>query len=317
MIRVPDETILALSKGELGNEIEKYLKSYGLYVKINNRPVSFVQRVGNRIFRPMRSGDVPRYVAERADYGITGEDMVAEYNINNTAGIRILDKLGFGKGNLVLFSRGDDMKKDTPTVAVPFYYRELLEKGQADKFLRNMFREYNVFEVGGSTEGFVADTTADIGFDFTTGYGCPGKRTTLSENGLKIIENIMPTETVLVARNGYSKEDFDKFLQGPFDIDWKKVNGLVPVIVEDYETNETLMQAYANQNALQATIDNQKATFYSRSRDGLWEKGETSGNTLLMNEILVDCDNDCLLYRVMPNGPVCHTGNRTCFYRKL
>ncbi len=102
-----------------------------------------------------------------------------------------------------------------------------------------------------------------------------------------------------------------------YELDWKKMRGLLPVVMEDAETRESLMLGYANEAALQKTIETGLATFYSRSRKGLWTKGETSGNTMELQTVLYDCDGDALLYRVTPGGPVCHTGNRSCFYRVL
>ena len=95
--------------------------------------------------------------------------------------------------------------------------------------------------------------------------------------------------------------------------------GLIPAVAVDSGTGEVLMTAYMNCEALEATRRTRKATFYSRSRQKLWVKGETSGNFLAVEEIRVDCDQDCLVIRVrLPQGgAACHTGERSCFYRKL
>ncbi|MBU4440554.1 MAG: bifunctional phosphoribosyl-AMP cyclohydrolase/phosphoribosyl-ATP diphosphatase HisIE [Acetobacterium sp.] len=93
--------------------------------------------------------------------------------------------------------------------------------------------------------------------------------------------------------------------------------GLVPAIVQDYETRQVLMMAWMNEEALKMTIETKKATFYSRSRQSLWIKGETSGNTQAVVKINYDCDGDTLLLQVNPEGPACHTGNTSCFYRSL
>ena len=93
--------------------------------------------------------------------------------------------------------------------------------------------------------------------------------------------------------------------------------GLVPAIVQDYETRQVLMMAWMNEEALKLTLDTKKATFYSRSRQALWVKGETSGNTQAVVKVNYDCDGDTLLLQVNPNGPACHTGNTSCFYRSL
>ncbi|MDP8012853.1 MAG: phosphoribosyl-AMP cyclohydrolase, partial [Nanoarchaeota archaeon] len=93
--------------------------------------------------------------------------------------------------------------------------------------------------------------------------------------------------------------------------------GLVPVIVQDWNTGKILMQAYANKEAVELTIKTGLAHFYSRSRKELWLKGETSGNYQKVRKILIDCDGDSLIYVAEPKGPACHTGNYSCFYRSL
>jgi phosphoribosyl-AMP cyclohydrolase len=94
-------------------------------------------------------------------------------------------------------------------------------------------------------------------------------------------------------------------------------SGLIPAIVQDAETNEVLMMAYMNRESLQLTLEKGETYFWSRSRNELWHKGETSGNIQSVVEVRVDCDADALLIRVHPAGPACHTGNRTCFYREM
>ena len=94
-------------------------------------------------------------------------------------------------------------------------------------------------------------------------------------------------------------------------------NGLVPVVAQDATTNEVLTLAYANREAVEKTLSSGEAHFYSRSRQELWRKGETSGNTQRVVEVRLDCDRDALLYRVDPAGPACHTGERTCFFTSL
>lgn len=93
--------------------------------------------------------------------------------------------------------------------------------------------------------------------------------------------------------------------------------GLVPAIVQDSATGDVLMLAYMNAESLRKTIESGETWFWSRSRNGLWHKGETSGNTQRVVSITVDCDGDTLLVRVESRGPACHTGERTCFFREL
>lgn len=99
-------------------------------------------------------------------------------------------------------------------------------------------------------------------------------------------------------------------------LDFKKSNGLLPCIVQDSLTHVVLMLGYMNDEALQKTLTEKKLTFYSRSKQRLWTKGETSGNFLHLVDVFQDCDNDTLLFKVKPVGPVCHTGTDSCFNQK-
>jgi phosphoribosyl-ATP pyrophosphohydrolase/phosphoribosyl-AMP cyclohydrolase len=96
----------------------------------------------------------------------------------------------------------------------------------------------------------------------------------------------------------------------------KYSDGLAPVIVQDFSTHKVLMLGFMNEEALQRTEEIGKVTFYSRSKNRLWTKGEESGNFLMLKEVLVDCDNDTILIKATPLGPVCHTGADTCFSEK-
>jgi phosphoribosyl-ATP pyrophosphohydrolase/phosphoribosyl-AMP cyclohydrolase len=96
-------------------------------------------------------------------------------------------------------------------------------------------------------------------------------------------------------------------------IDFTKGNGLVPVVIQDYKTLQVLMVGYMNEEALNKTRKDKKVTFFSRSKNRFWTKGETSGNYLYVEEISADCDNDSILIKVNPAGPVCHTGSTSCF----
>lgn len=96
-------------------------------------------------------------------------------------------------------------------------------------------------------------------------------------------------------------------------IDWEKVGGLVPAIVQDYQSSQVLMMGYMNPAALEKTGETGNVTFFSRTKERLWTKGETSGNVLQLQNIALDCDNDTLLVKVNPIGPTCHTGTTTCW----
>lgn len=101
------------------------------------------------------------------------------------------------------------------------------------------------------------------------------------------------------------------------NIDWVKCGDLIPVIAQDEESGLVLMQAYANKEALRLTFETGYAHYFSRSRQSLWKKGETSGNFQKISAVYIDCDGDCLLYKVAQTGPACHTGNKSCFFTKL
>ncbi|MBW2038019.1 MAG: phosphoribosyl-AMP cyclohydrolase [Deltaproteobacteria bacterium] len=102
------------------------------------------------------------------------------------------------------------------------------------------------------------------------------------------------------------------------ELNFGKLGGLVPVVVQDYTSGEVLMVAFMNSQAWDQTLRTRQATYWSRSRNQLWVKGETSGNFQEVKEIYVDCDEDTVLLKVIQRGgAACHTGHRSCFYRKL
>jgi phosphoribosyl-AMP cyclohydrolase len=102
------------------------------------------------------------------------------------------------------------------------------------------------------------------------------------------------------------------------EIDFGKLGGLAPAVVQDHASGQVLMVGFMNEEAFRRTVETGYATFYSRSRGKLWTKGETSGHRLLVKEIATDCDQDAVLLRVEALGPgVCHNGYRSCFYRRL
>ena len=102
------------------------------------------------------------------------------------------------------------------------------------------------------------------------------------------------------------------------ELDFNKLNGLVPAIVQDFNSNEVLMLGFMNPEAWEATLSTGQATFYSRTRQKLWVKGETSGHVQIVKEIRIDCDDDTILLRVdQVGGAACHTGHRSCFFKKI
>ncbi|MBW1748877.1 MAG: phosphoribosyl-AMP cyclohydrolase [Deltaproteobacteria bacterium] len=102
------------------------------------------------------------------------------------------------------------------------------------------------------------------------------------------------------------------------ELDFKKMGGLIPAVVQDYKTGEVLMLAFMNQAAWEATLSTGKATYYSRTRQELWIKGKTSGNMQIVKEIRIDCDDDTVVLKVdQVGGAACHTGHKSCFYKKV
>ncbi len=102
----------------------------------------------------------------------------------------------------------------------------------------------------------------------------------------------------------------------PTQVNFEKLNDLVPCVVQDSSTNKVLMLGFMNSEALTKTLNEKKLTFYSRSKKRLWTKGETSGNFLSLVDVHLDCDHDTLLFKVKPKGPTCHSGADTCFNDK-
>lgn len=111
----------------------------------------------------------------------------------------------------------------------------------------------------------------------------------------------------------FAKNNTKKKIKYMIQIDFNKGDGLVPAVIQDFSTLQVLMLGYMNEEALQKTTNEGRVTFFSRSRKRLWTKGETSGNYLIVKEITTDCDGDTLLIKAEPAGPVCHTGNHSCF----
>ena len=113
----------------------------------------------------------------------------------------------------------------------------------------------------------------------------------------------------------FSSEEIEKFIK---ILDFSKIQGnLLPVVAQDYQTNEILMMAFANELAVRRTLETGFAHYYSRSRDVLWKKGETSGHVQEIQRVITDCDNDSLLIKIKQIGAACHKGFDTCFYNEF
>jgi len=108
------------------------------------------------------------------------------------------------------------------------------------------------------------------------------------------------------------KKEFEKR-----NLDFDKINGLIPAVIQDSKTGDVLMLGFMNQEAWKKTLKTGKVTFWSRTRNELWTKGETSGNFLLVKKIFLDCDQDTVLIKAEPKGPTCHTGHQTCFFEEV
>ncbi len=117
-----------------------------------------------------------------------------------------------------------------------------------------------------------------------------------------------------IAFDIFNEETLNLFLK---KIDFSKQGGLIPAVAQDYFSKEILMLAFMNEEALKKSIESGFAHYFSRSRQKLWKKGETSGNFQEIKDIFFDCDNDSILLKVIQKGPACHTGHKTCFYSKV
>ena len=135
-----------------------------------------------------------------------------------------------------------------------------------------------------------------------------------------VLTNYFEDKDIYKAKKALKKKNVDvEVFESLIDFsDFKLLdNGLIPVVVQDYRTNEVLMVAYMNEDSYKMTIDTGKMTYYSRSRKKLWLKGETSGHFQSVKSLMIDCDNDTILAKVRQIGAACHTGNRSCFFKEL
>ena len=135
-----------------------------------------------------------------------------------------------------------------------------------------------------------------------------------------VLTNYFEDKDIYKAKKALKKKNVDvEVFESLIDFsDFKLLdNGLIPVVVQDYRTNEVLMVAYMNEDSYKMTIDTGKMTYYSRSRKKLWLKGEPSGHFQYVKSLMIDCDNDTILAKVRQIGAACHTGNRSCFFKEL
>lgn len=135
-----------------------------------------------------------------------------------------------------------------------------------------------------------------------------------------VMTNYFEEKDIYKAKRGLKKQGIDvEVFESLVDFDDFKLldNGLIPVVVQDYRTNEVLMVAYMNEESYKKTIETGRMTYYSRSRQELWLKGETSGHFQYVKSLMLDCDNDTILAKVRQIGAACHTGSRSCFFKEL
>lgn len=177
---------------------------------------------------------------------------------------------------------GDNLHLYEAVRAIPYHVIPVLSVLDFDKTLA-LLKEQNVVGLAGSN---VSDTSVDL-YHF---------RENLLQNGIELFGDKCAVEWSELKLNS---------------------DGMIPVIVQDYKNNEVLMMAYMNEEAFHKTIHTGRMTYWSRSRQELWVKGETSGHYQTLKRMSIDCDNDTLLAKVIQQGAACHTGNRTCFYRDV
>jgi ATP phosphoribosyltransferase len=185
---------IGLSKGELANGIRQFLSGYGIEPEMRKRV--YTQRIGGNLYRILRSRDVPRFVGNDFDFGITGKDLCEDEMISGNKEFRYLRELDFGEGTLVFFGKGGRIP-GKPRIVTSSYYPNL-----ASRYASEVFNDFSLLVVDGATEGFVASDQADVGFDFTR------TRSTIKQNGLSVIEEVLPTRAVLIGSAGKTQEDF-------------------------------------------------------------------------------------------------------------
>lgn len=258
----------------------------------------------------VRQCDIPKYVeAGVADFGILGKNVLFEDNYN----VNIIEELGFGECSLVIAVPNDskiNMISDLQDERVATSYPNSIKK-----ILKDAKVNASIIEIAGSVEAAPMLGLADAICDITqTGNS-------LKANSLRIIKTIFKSQAVFIESPYVSnkKTEFKKLFNNPKClVNFDKLNGLIPAIIQDYKTNEVYMLGFMNNESLEQTIKLGKVVFWSRSRNKLWMKGEESGNTLQVKNICIDCDKDTLLIKTKLIGTnVCHTGNKTCFYTKL
>ena len=310
-----------------------------LFIVPKNSGLEKVKALLNRFqgkILEMRGEDIPLIVSNLSKIGknvvgITGEDLFTEFNLKKKNNLTILERIKwddsrfiFGKPVLCLLGPKSKKFKNMPKnvrVCINKKYSWI-----ANQYLRNIKGfTFERFYLSGSTEETFANNLADLVIDIV----CSGK--SAKEAELCIYDKIFSSDIVVIGDKkripNRNKLDcnLDVFASG---IDFSKIRiplkkrageiWVVPAIAVDYKTNEILMQAFMDDVALRKTLQTGLATYWSRSREEYWIKGIGSGNCQIVKDISTDCDFDSILLKVEQKGKVsCHTGQRSCFYRKL
>jgi len=273
----------------------------------------------------VRGEDVPYFVESlmkegKEAIGITGEDLFKEFSLNNTnAQIRIAETIPwkdenfiFEKPSLCLLGPKDKNISDMPKklrICINSKYKEIAKK-KCLGILENKGYRIEKIYASGATEEFFSNKLVDLVIDIV----CSGK--SLEKYNLKIYDKIFESNIVIIKKKEsqkQNKEDTEKKFDAS-KVDFDKL-GLIPTIIKDKKGN-ILTLAYSNKESLTKTLETRQGWYFSRSRNKLWLKGETSGNYQEVLDIKTDCDKDALLFTVKQKGNACHLDRYSCFNEK-
>jgi len=292
-----------------------------LFIVPKNSGLAFCRDVSKEKFKELRQiivrgEDVPSCVNEminlgKKTIGITGEDLFLDYKLGNPdSQIEIIEKIPwtdesamFGKPTFCLLGPKGKEIKDLPKkvrICANKKYKNIVEKYLV-KLKSNFKLDCTVMYLGGATEEAFEEGLCELVIEIV--YS--GK--SINECDLEVYEKIIKSDLVVIG---------EKKLETPNDLDFEKMNGLIPTVVKNTSGN-ILMLAYSNKDSLTETVNSGCGCYYSRSRQELWKKGATSGNTQKVLKILSDCDGDALEFIVEQKGLSCHTGNYSCFGETL
>lgn len=269
----------------------------------------------------IRGEDIPCFVSKLSNnnkevIGITGEDLFKEFILKNRdSNLKIVEKIKweddnylFKKPSLCLLgpksNNLENLNKKLLKICINSKYKELAKKYILN-ILENKGYKLEKIYVSGTTEEFFAKGVVDLVIDIV----CSGKS---AENaGLKVYDKIFESNIVIIGR-----PDDKKIINFNYKgLDFEKMNNLIPTITKDEQGN-VLMLAYSNKESLKKAVKTKEGWYYSRSRNKLWKKGETSGNSQELIKIKTDCDKDSLIFIVKQTGNACHLKRYSCFSEK-